>query len=188
MISWDVVWKRQMECQSAWVKGKVKSDFRSVYYTQKFTNIALGASSGNTLQTFPAGAFILGIDACAKIPRIIKTIQYYADATAAPNNSTVDRLLDGTAGNLDAFSLNFQYTNDEIITPGGPCLASALMGPHGGLFPARELIVDPSQGILCSAKNELVLQLIDGSVAPAGVTVSIDVHVRYACMVPRAVG
>ncbi len=188
MIQWDTVWKRQMECQAEWVRGKKKSDFRSVYYTQKFTNIALGASSGNTLQTFPAGAFILGIDASARIPRVIKPDQYYADGTASPLDSTIDRLLDATPGNLDTFSLNFQYTNDEIITPGGPCLASSLLGVNGGLFPARELIVDPSQGILCSVKNELATQLIDGTVAPAGITISIDVHVRYACMVPRAVG
>ncbi len=62
------------------------------------------------------------------------------------------------------------------------------MGPEGGLFPARELIVDPSQGILCSAKNEITLLQYNGAAAPTGAQFTIDVHVRYTCMVPRAVG
>lgn len=186
MISWEGAWARAKECNSQFVAGKKKSDFRSVYYTQKLTGIASGTTSGNLLQTFPAGAFILGIDASAVVPRIVKKDQYYADGSSP--DTTYDRIPSSTPGNTDLFSLNFQYTNDEIITPGGPCLCSSLMGPEGGLFPVRELIVDPSQGILCSAKNEVSLLQYDGTAAPSGAQFTIDVHVRYACMVPRAVG
>lgn len=185
-VNWEAAWARAVQCKSVFIAGKSKADFRSVYYTQKLTGIALGASSGNLLQNFPAGAFILGIDAGAIIPRVVKKDQYYADASSP--DTTFDRFPSSTPGNTDCFSLNFQYTNDEIITPGGPCLASALLGPEGGFFPVRELIVDPSQGILCNAKNEISLLQYDGTAAPTGAQFTMDVHVRYACMVPRAVG
>jgi hypothetical protein len=186
MISWDSAWARTRECPPPWMQGKKKSDFRSLNYTQKFEGVAVGSASGNLLQSFPAGAFILGIDACAKVPRVVKVQQYYADANTI--TTTFDRWESTTPGNTDLFSLNFQYTNDENITPGGPTLAAALMGPMGGMFPVREIIIDPSQGILCSAKNEATFLQYDGSAAPAGFQFTMDIHVRYACMVPRAVG
>ena len=186
MVQWEHAWRRAVECNSSFVQGKKKSDFRSVYYTQKFLNIANGGESGNKLQTFPAGAFVLGIVAGAKYARVIKKDQYYADG--ADPDSTFDRLPTANPANLDMFGVQMQYTNDEIITPGGPCLASALFGPDGMDFPVRELIIDPSQGILTNISNELTFLRIDGSAVANTISVPIDVHVRYACMVPRAVG
>jgi len=187
MISWDAAWARQKECKTSLVQGKVKSEFRSIYYTQKVENIAIGATSANLNRDFPAGAIILGIDASAILPRIVKKDQYYADADVSSPDTTFDRQSTSPA-NLDLFSLAFQYTNDEVITPGGPCLASALLGPNGGMFPARELVVDPSQAILATVKNEIVLLQYDGTAAPATPAYSITVHIRYAAMVPRGVG
>lgn len=190
MINWEIAWKRANEgaAPHPLVRGKKKQDFRALTYVQTFSNIALAATTANQLQTFPSGAFVLGICAAAVLPKITKADQYYADGAAAPLDTTIDRGFATTPGNLDLFGLSFQYTNDEIITPGGPISAAALLGPTGTLFPARELIIDPSQGILASAQNLISFQLISGAASATGITFPITVHVGYTCMVPRSIG
>lgn len=188
MIRWEDAWRRATETNHPLIRGKKKGDFRSIDYVQTFANVPPQTNSGPLLQTFPAGAFVLGIEASAIMPVVTKADQYYADGGTAPLDSTFDRQPTATPGNLDKFSLSFQYTNDEIITPGGPGLAAALMGIDGGRFPTRELIIDPSQGILCTARNELLFQIINGTASNPAITISLTIHVIYKSMVPRAIG
>jgi hypothetical protein len=71
------------------------------------------------------------------------------------------------------FALSFQYSGDEVITPGGPVLAEALLGSGSDtIFPGREIIVPPSQALLCSVQSY--------AIAPP-----LNVHVVYHAMVPR---
>jgi hypothetical protein len=189
MIRWEVAFRRAQDAGHSLVKGKKITDFRPLHYTQSFVNIAAGTTSAATQQNFPGGAFVLGISASAALPVIIKPDQYYADGAAAPLDSTIDRLKTTTAGNRDLFALDFQYTNDEQLVPGGPAMADALLGSGRGTeFPARELIVDPSQGILARVQNLIATQLISGGAAPAGLQFPLTVHIIYKSMVPRAVG
>lgn len=188
MINWDLAWRRQVAGSNPFVQGKKQCDFRPIVYNQSFATIAIGQSSGILLQTFPGGAFVLGIAASARFPRIVKKDQYYADGAAAPLDSTFDRQPSCTPGNRDMFSLNFQYTNDENITPGGPALAEALLGSGGNTqFPHREIVIDPSQGILCQCRNDVTLVDIAGT-ALANAVFSLTVNVEYFCMVPRLAG
>ena len=74
--------------------------------------------------------------------------------------------------NRQLFLLNFQFGNNESITPGGPFSADALLGGgESDIFPARELIVAPNQQIMCS-----VAQVTTGL---------LTVHVLYHCLVYR---
>jgi len=194
MISWDLAWKRSSEARARypWLLNKKQSDFRSMVYNLRFSDVAPGTVNGPTLQTFPAGAFVLEIQAAAFHPLIVKENQYYADGAASPQDVTYDRGPTPTPGNRDLFSIDVQYTNDEIITAGGPIIAAALMGAGDtSQFPPREIVIDPSQGLLVRAKNEITFALIDGSDAPEGetsITLPLTIDVVFKCMVPRAAG
>lgn len=189
MIRWETAWRRAYEAKHPFVVNKKITDFRPIHYNQIFSNIAAGTTTAATLRDFPGGAFVLGITASAVIPVVLKADQYYADGAAAPLDSTIDRLKSNTPGNRDLFALDFSYTNDEQLTPGGPIMADALLGSGRGTeFPARELMIDPAQGILARAQNLITTQLVSGAAAAAGVQFPMTVHVCYKCMVPRAVG
>lgn len=171
------------------VKGKKPMDFRPIHFNQIFTNIAAGTTSAATLRDFPGGAVILGITASAVIPVVVKADQYYADGAAAPLDSTLDRLKSNTPGNRDLFALDFAYTNDEQLTPAGPIIADALLGSGRGTeFPARELYIEPAQGLLARVQNLITTQLISGAAAAAGILFPITVHICYKAMVLRAQG
>lgn len=198
MIRWEAAYRRAFDAKHPLLfvggpagGGRVRgmTDFRSLHYVQPFTNVAMGVTTGYQLQSFPAGAFVLGIAAAATFNRVVKADQYYADGATAPLDSTFDRIPSSTPGNRDLFALDFNFTQDESITPNGPALAEALLGSGGGTeFPAREIVVDPSQGILCRVQSLLGVQLISGAAGATGIAVPMRVHVVYKCMVPRAVG
>lgn len=163
MIKWRDAYLRQKESQNFrdyFGGGKVPpmALFRSLHYAQRF-ELTAGATNQPQLQNFPQGAIILGITAAA----------YQAQTTTgaftyAPSMSP---------GRRDLFALSFQYTGDELITPGGPVNAEALLGGGSGTdFPARELVIAPSQGVLTTVENL--------TVAP-----NLKVHVVFHAMVLR---
>lgn len=179
MIRWREAFDRlkdNKEFQQYFDKGrKVKaSDFRYIAYCQQFnqvtaatvtggatpsTPITPGAAIGPALQTFPQGAIVLGITASAVQPQTTTSAFQYAPS-ASP-------------GRRDLFALAFQYTGDEVITPGGPVLADALLGSGTDtIFPGREIVVPPSQGLLCTVQAY--------AIAP-----QMNVHVVYHCAVLR---
>lgn len=189
MVRWEAAFRRAQESNHPLTVGKKQADFTALHYVQPFTGIAMGTITGAQLQNFPAGAFILGISASAAFPRIVKAAQYWNDSAEEPLDFTFDRQPTATPGNMDLFSLDFSYTQNQQITPNGPAIASALLGTGAvSEFPSRELIIDPSQGILCRVGSLVSLKLIDGTSPPAGVLFPITVHVVYKCMVPRAAG
>ena len=65
-----------------------------------------------------------------------------------------------------------------------------IMGHEGMRYslPSRELIVDPSQGILARVQNLITTQLISGGAAAPGIQLPLTVHIVYKSMVPRAIG
>lgn len=112
--------------------GMEESDFRALYYKQEFTPAAGGAPTVAQWQPFPNGGIVLGITASAFVPN------------AAPAAGRQRHL----------FQIDFNYTGNEALIVNGPVCADALMG--GGdsdLFPLRELILAPSQQIMCRTAN-----------------------------------
>ncbi len=129
-----------------------ESDFRPIVFNQAVT-VAAGQTSSAQAQNFPGGAIILGI--CANC---------YVNAVAPATGQS--------SRNRQLFGLNFAYTNNESLTPGGPVNADALLG--GGddtIFPSRELIIAPNQAIQMQAANYT--------------TSSLVIHVVYHCLVYR---
>lgn len=166
MISWHVAYARihkspEFKRFFGSAQAMPPHAFRYLGYVQTF-QVAAGVTLPPANQNFPAGAIVLAITASAiQAQTTTGAFQY------APSQ---------TFGRRDLFGLSFQYTNDELITPQGPALAEALLG--GGsdtIFPGRELLIAPSQGILCTVQHR--------SVAP-----DLFVDVVYHSMVPRAVG
>lgn len=177
MIRWREAFERcikSREFRQYFAQAKEPSDFRYMAYGQQFASVAAGtvvggaaptsaiasgAPSGPTLQNFPTGAIIIGITAAGQQAQTTTSAFQYA-----PWQST---------GKRDLFALSFAYTNDEVITPGGPVLAEALLGSGmDTIFPAREIIVPPSQGILAT--------VVSYTIAPP-----LTVHIVYHAMVPR---
>lgn len=177
MISWDRAYARQVRSPdftrffggSPGQPPKMEA-FRGIEYSVLLGPVlgnaspvaGYGQSFGPVQQNFPAGAVILGITSAAFQEQTVTTAYQYAPWA--------------TQGRRDLYGLSFSYTNDEQITPNGITLAAALLG--GGedtIFPIREMLIPPSQGILVSAASI--------TVAP-----SLFVTVVFHCMVPRAVG
>ncbi len=181
MIRWREAFERcrnSKEFQSYFSFGRAleMSDFAYKGYAQQFNDVLAGTVTGGgtpstpvtpgtpvgpVLQNFPAGGIILGITGSAILPQTTT-----GSFTYAPSYSP---------GRRDLFALSFQYTGNELITPGGPVLAEALLGSgEDTIFPAREIIVPPSQGLLAT-------------VAGYQITVPMNVHLVYHTMVPRIV-
>lgn len=181
MIRWREAFERlkdSREFHNYFGKGKAAgmkiTDFRYLAYCQQFNNVLAGTvaggatptsavtggqPSGPALQNFPSGGVIIGITAAAQQAQTTTNAFQYAP-WASP-------------GKRDLFALAFQYTNDEIITPGGPVLAEALLGSgEDTIFPAREIVVPPSQGLLATVQSY--------AIAPP-----LNVHIVYHTMVPR---
>lgn len=179
MIRWREAFERSRDSAEfrRYFGGKVQmSDFRAIAYAQQFNSVAAGSvtggatpssaitpgnASGPSQQNFPNGALILGITA-ASVQAQTTTSSFQYAPSASP-------------GRRDLFGLHFQYSGDEILTPGGPVLAEALLG--GGddtIFPAREIIIPPSQSILAT--------VVSYTIAPP-----LNVHVVYHAMVPKVV-
>jgi hypothetical protein len=143
--------------------------FRFLAYSMQFVGVAAasavgqyGTPTGPRAQTFPAGAVILGITATG-----VQAQTATGSFTYAPSQSP---------GRRDLFGLSFQYSSDENITPDGLTAADALLGSGSDtIFPAKELLIPPSQSILVSVASL--------TVAPA-----LSVSVVFHCMVPRAAG
>lgn len=174
MISWNQAYDRlkgSEQFASYFGRGgapPAAKSFRPISYSQLFTGVAAastpgtyGTQSGPTNQSFPAGAVILGITAAA-----------YQNSTTTGAFTYAPSF---TPGKRDLFGLLFQYTGDEQITPGNsPVLAEALLG--GGsdtIFPQREIMIAPSQGILTTV----------AALCPAP---ALTVTVVFHAMVPRA--
>jgi hypothetical protein len=142
--------------------------FRFLAFSQFFASVpgvatagVFGIPVGPLAQTFPSGAVILGITAAA-----YEAQQLAAAASYAPSYS---------AGRRDLFGLSFQYTGGEFITPNGLTMAEPLLGSgYDTIFPAKEILVPPSQAILCAV----------GTLSPSTNPV-LSVSVVYHCMVPR---
>lgn len=131
-----------------------ESDFRGAYYGQTFTPAA-GVLTPMVARPFPSGAIILGIGASAHVPGVAATGQ--------------------SGRNRQLFRINFAFTGGEALVIDGPVMADALLG--GGdsdIFPARELVVVPTQIINCQVQN-----LTTGA---------LTVDVVYHCLVYRSVG
>lgn len=179
MIRWREAFERSRESkefQKYFSSGRAlkMSDFRYLGYGQQFNSIAAGtltggatpstsitpgAATGPIQQNFPAGGIILGITAGCVQPQTTTSAFQYAPS-ASP-------------GRRELFALSFQYSGDEIITPGGPVLAEALLGSgEDTIFPGREIIVPPSQSILATVQSY--------TIAPP-----LTVHIVYHTMVPR---
>jgi hypothetical protein len=189
MVRWESAFRRATLAKNPMVMGKTENDFTAMHYVQTFVGIAMGATTGYQLQNFPAGAFVLGISAACSFARIVKPDQYYSDGGESPLDTTFDRTPTASPGNLDLFALDFQYTQNQAITANGPVLAAALLGGGGASeFPSRELIIEPSQGVLCRAQSFVSLKKIDGSAGPTNTQFPITVHVVYKAMVPRLIG
>jgi len=178
MITWDRAYARQSRSRDfaryfGGGPGTVppQEAFRNIAYSlllgpctgNASPVTGFGATVGPTQQNFPAGAVILGISATAFQEQVGDDTDFQYAPWSAP-------------GRRDLFGLSFSYTNDEQITPGGLTLANALLGDGDDtVFPARELLIPPSQGILTTAASF--------TVAP-----SLFVQVVFHAMVPRAVG
>ena len=142
--------------------------FRFLSYSQRFEGVVgsatagtPGTQSGPTAQNFPSGAIILGITAGA-----YQAQQSEGAADYAPSVNV---------GRRDLFCLAFQYSGGEQITPNGLTMAEALLGGgYDTIFPAKEIMVPPSQTLLCS------VAALFPSTLP-----NIAVHVCYHAMVPR---
>lgn len=174
MIQWRAAYERlskQTAFSAAFGRALPMSAFRSIVYAPRLSGIAasgavgtLGPTFGPVLQGFPAGAVVLGITAAAIQAQVLTATSAFP---YAPSFSP---------GRRDLFALAFQYTADEQITATGLVMAEALLGSgQDTIFPTKELLIPPSQGILVSAAS-----LTIGPVLTA--------HVVFHCMVPRAAG
>lgn len=172
MIKWREAFERIKDLPQFvqyFKKDLPMGDFRFLAYTQRFDSVpgaatagVLGAPVGPLPQNFPSGAVILGITASA-----FQAQQAAGAAAYAPSFS---------AGRRDLFALSFQYSGSEQITANGLTMAEALLGSgNDTIFPAKEILIPPSQAILCSVGT------LSASTLPA-----LSVAVVYHCMVPRA--
>lgn len=135
MISPSAAWQRLQRI--AMFKGTELKDFRPISYGALYS-IAGASSAGPVRQDFPGGAIILGVSA----------------ASVGFDGGNADAFDAAATGSRSSFALAFSYTNDEQLTPGGPHIAEALLG--GGdqtIYPPREIVVAPSQGINVTVQN-----------------------------------
>lgn len=171
MIKWTEAYKRLQdtpEFVQYFKRNMPMGAFRFLAFSQFFPSIAgvatagvFGTPTGPLAQNFPSGAVILGITASG-----YQAQQLAAAAAYAPSFSS---------GRRDLFGLSFQYTGGEFITPNGLTMAEPLLGSgYDTIFPAKEILVPPSQALLCSV----------GALFPSTSPV-ISVSVVYHCMVPR---
>lgn len=149
MISIERAWPRIRELPQ--FKTFKLSDFRTLTFGQQFT-VGNAATVGPTTQNFPGGAIILGIAASG------------TPSAAGAGDAFLQR---------KGFGLTFGYTNGESLTPGGPIMADALMGGGDGtVWPTKEIVVAPNQGIQATVVNFL--------------STSTLVHIAYHCLVWRS--
>lgn len=177
MIKWREAYERlrPTDAFNAYFNNKKSTDFRFLVFSNptlaatpltpsaNATGGIPGTAVGPLQMNFPSGAVVLGVTAAA----------YQAQqAAAAPN---VPYAPSASDGRRDLFALAFQYTSDEQLTANGLTIAEALLG--GGIetiFPARELLIPPSQSILITAAS---------LVASGGQ--NLFVNCAFHCMVPR---
>jgi hypothetical protein len=181
MIKWREAYERVRPTDSfqSFFNNKKITDFRYIAFTQQQLSLTPltpsaaaagglpGVAAGPLQMNFPAGAIILGVTAAA-----YQAQQLIAGATVlsyAPSNSE---------GRRDLFALAFQYTSDETLTANGLVCAEALLGSGlDTIFPAREIVIPPSQSILITAAS---LVALGGQ--------NLFAHVVFHTMVPRVTG
>jgi hypothetical protein len=152
MISIERAWPRVRELPQ--FKNFRLSDFRTLTFGQQMPVGVAPAAVGPTTQNFPGGAIILGVSASA-VP-----------GPLAP--AAADAFL-----YRKTFGITFGYTNGESLTPGGPIMADALMGGGDGtVWPTKEIVVAPNQGIQATVANFCTTALL--------------VHIAYHCLVWRS--
>lgn len=153
MINPSAAWERLR--QIPMFKGMSLKDFRPITFGQAF-DIDASQVLGPSRREFPGGAIILGIAAGA----------------VANDGGNPDAFVPAGTGARTAFALDFTYTNDEQISPGGPIMAEALVGSAQFCqFPAREIVVAPSQAINTRCQNLTSTRLL--------------VHIAYHSLVWR---
>lgn len=177
MLKWREAFERlrPTDAFNSYFNNKKATDFRYIVFkpptldttpvtpSGSATGGVPGTPVGPLQMPFPSGCIILGVTAGAYQPQ---------QAPAAPNFPYAPSQSDGRR---DLFALAFQYTSDENLTANGLTLAEALLG--GGIdtiFPAREIMIPPSQSI-----NVTVASLV----ASGGQ--NLFVTVGFHCMVPR---
>jgi hypothetical protein len=149
MISIERAWPRVRALPQ--FKSFELSDFRTLTFGQQFT-VGNAATVGPTTQNFPGGAIILGISA--------------SGTPSAPGAGDAFLYRKG-------FGITFAYTNGESLTPGGPIAADSLMGGGDGtVWPTKEIVVAPNQGIQATVQNFLSTSLL--------------VQIAYHCLVWRS--
>lgn len=181
MIKWREAYERLRPTDSfnSFFNNKKITDFRYIAFSHQQLSLtpltssaaAAGGTPGQVVgplqMNFPAGAIILGVTAAA-----YSSQQLIAGATNlayAPWSSE---------GRRDLFALAMQYTSDETLTANGLVCAEALLGSgEETIFPAREIMIPPSQSILITA----------ASLVAAGGQ-NLFAHVVFHTMVPRVTG
>jgi hypothetical protein len=149
MISIERAWPRVRELPQ--FKNFRLSDFRTLTFGQTSFTLTSGSTSGPTTQNFPGGAIILGV-----------TTSAFITAASAGDAFLVRK----------GYGISFGYTNGESLTPGGPISADALLGGGDGtIWPTKEIVVAPNQGIQATVQNFL--------------STSMTVHLAYHCLVWR---
>jgi len=152
MLNVDRVWSRVSQLPG--FRGRKLSEFVLQVINLNFT-IASQVTAPQTPVNLPAGMIILGVIAAARLDAVAGT------QTSSPG--------------LDMFrvAIDYQATSRSIVgTTRG--LGSAVFGPFGDQFPAKELVV-PVQGSLLYTVENMT-------------TSTIDVSFEHHGLVPGAIG
>lgn len=175
MIKWSEAYKRLCDVPEfkQYFNNRLlpMGAFRFLAFSQRFEGVpgsatggSFGPLQGPLAQNFPSGAVVLGITAAAYEDQQLDNAAVLA---VAPSYSS---------GRRDLFGISFQYSGDEQITPNGLTMAEPLLGSgYDTIFPAKELLIPPSQAILCAV----------ASLVPSTLP-NLSINVVYHCMVPRA--
>ena len=129
MLAIQPVWNR-LKSNPAY-KGLQLSSFRTLTYSQQFNSVGPNSTIQPQPQTCPGGGIILGITASAVTHNV---------ALGAPGRSRV------------GFRLQFAFSGGEQIATLSS--AEALLGSgENCIFPSKEIVVPPTQVILCGVQN-----------------------------------
>lgn len=129
MISVMSAWNR-LKVNPAY-KGLKLSDFRTMVYTQQFPSVGSLATIQPQPQNFPGGGVILGVTASAVTHGV---------SLGQPGRSRA------------GFRISLAYSGGEQIAVSTS--AEALLGSGENCsFPVKELVVPPTQTLLCGIQN-----------------------------------
>lgn len=156
MLNVDRVWSRVSQLPA--FKGKRLADFihQTINLNFTLTSQQIGAQTPVNL---PAGMIVIGITAAARIS--------LSAAVAATQQQSPG---------LDMFrvAIDYQGQGRSIVGPGTKGIGSAVFGPYGDQFPAKELVI-PIQGALLYTPENMT-------------TSTIDITFAHHGLVPSAIG